>query len=142
MSKAARTTAISFYIVAGASVFLTLAMWFGASLIIPIILGHGFAPSEGVLQILGLRAPLIAWVNVLGFQWLLVLGLERQFQRVTVAALVLNVFLAVVLAPRFSYDGMAWAVVTSQFAAAAGIYIVLQRRGLNPFSMRTRESYA
>src|SRR6185437_37559 len=142
MPKAARATAISFYIVAGASVFLTLAMWFGASLIIPIILGHGFAPSEGVLQILGLRAPLIAWVNVLGFQWLLVLGLERQFQRVTVAALVLNVFLAVVLAPRFSYDGMAWAVVTSQLAAAVGIYIVLQRRGLNPFNMRATESYA
>ena len=142
ISKAARATAISLYIVAGASVLLTFAMWFGASLIVPIILGHGFTPSEGVLQILSLRAPLIAWVNVLGFQWLLVLGLERQFQRVTVAALVLNVSLAVVLAPRFSYDGMAWAVVISQFSAAAGIYVVLQRRGLNPFTMRTAESYA
>ncbi len=142
MSKAARATAISLYIVAAASVFLTLAMWFGASLIIPIILGHGFAPSEDVLKILSLRAPLIAWVNVLGFQWLLILGLERQFQRVTLVALLLNASLAIVLAPQFSYDGMAWAVVTSQFAAAAGIYIVLRRRGLNPFTMRVEESYA
>jgi len=142
LSRAARATALSLYIVAAASLFLTLAMWFGASLIVPLILGHGFAPSEGVLKVLSLRAPFIAWVNVLGFQWLLVLGLERQFQRVTVAALVLNVSLAIVLAPRFSYDGMAWAVVISQFAAAVGIYIVLQRRGLNPFNMRATESYA
>jgi hypothetical protein len=37
---------------------------------------------------------------------------------------------------------MAWAVVTSQLVAAFGIYIVLQRRGLNPFRMRSDEAYA
>jgi len=142
LSKAARVTTISMYIIGALSIGLTLIMWFGAGLIIPIILGHGFAQSEGVLKILSVRTPMIAWTNVLGFQWLLVLGLERQFQKITLAALMLNTLLATVLAPRFSYDGMAWAVVTSQLVAALGIYMVLQRRGLNPFRMRSDEAYA
>jgi len=142
VSKAARLTAVSTYIIGGLSILLTLVMWLGAGFIIPIILGRGFVASEGVLKILSLRAPMMAWTNVLGFQWLLVLGLEAQFQKITVAALVLNTTLATVLAPRFSYDGMAWAVVSSQLAAALGIYIVMQRRGLNPFRMRSDEAYA
>ncbi len=142
VSKTARVTAISTYIIGGLSIVLTLIMWFGASFIIPIILGRGFVASEGVLKILSLRAPMMAWTNVLGFQWLLVLGLEAQFQKITLAALILNTALATVLAPRFSYNGMAWAVVISQLAAAAGIYFVLQRRGLNPFRMKSDEAYA
>jgi len=95
-----------------------------------------------VLRVLSMRAPLIAWTNILGFQWLLVLGLERQFQKITVGALILNTLLATILAPRFSYNGMAWAVLISQAAAAVGIFIVIERRHLNPFSKRLREANA
>src|SRR6185437_17062648 len=95
-----------------------------------------YTESESVLRVLSLRAPLIAWTNILGFQWLLVLGLERPFQKVTVAALVLNTALATILAPKFSYNGMAWAVLFSQAAAACGIWFILERRGLNPFSRK------
>ncbi len=113
-------------------------MWAGAPLIVKIILGHNFGESESVVRVLSVRAPLIAWTNVLGFQWLLVLGLERQFQKITMAALILNTLLATALAPRFSYNGMAWAVLFSQAAAALGIFVVVQQRQLNPFSKRLR----
>lgn len=125
-----------------ASLLLMFALWFGASLIVPVVLGHGFDSSAGVLRILSLRAPLIALVNVLGFQWLLALGFERQFQKITLAALAVNSVLAAILAPRFSYSGMAWSVLVSQLAAVIGIYVVLQQRGLNPLRAHTRESYA
>jgi len=107
-----------------------------------VLLGRHFGESEGVLRILSARAPLIAWTNTLGFQWLLVLGLERQFQKITVAALLLNLALAIVLAPRYAYDGMAWAVLLSQAAAAFGIFLVCRRRNLNPFSRKLEQAHA
>ncbi len=134
LPKAAKVTRYTFFLVGAVSVCMGLILWTAAPLIVRIILGSHFSESDGVLRILSLRAPLIAWTNIMGFQWLLVLGLERQFQRVTVAALVLNTTLAVLLAPRFSYDGMAWAVLVSQAVASAGILLVMQRKRLNPFS--------
>lgn len=139
---AAQMTRVSLYITGAASVMLGLVMYFGASWIIPLILGRNFAPSVGAFQILSLRSPMIAWTNVLGFQWLLVLGLEKQFQRITLAALALNVVLAIFLATRFTYNGMAWAVVISQAVAAVGIYLVLQRRRLNPFGIALDATHA
>jgi PST family polysaccharide transporter len=142
LGKAAQMTRVSLYIMGSAGIVLGLIMCLGAGWFIPLILGRNFAPSESVFRILGLRAPLIAWTNVLGFQWLLVLGLEKEFQRITMAALAANVVLAAVLAPRYSYNGMAWAVVISQSVAALGIYLVLLNRGPNPFGVQPDSRHA
>jgi polysaccharide transporter, PST family len=143
LRKAARVTELSVYAAGAASALLTICMWVGAIWIIPLVLGSKFVPSEPVFQILSLRAPMVAWINVLGFQWLLALSMEREFQRITLVALVANVLLAALLAPGFLQNGMALAVVISQLIAALGLFLVLQRRGLNPFALaRSAESYA
>jgi PST family polysaccharide transporter len=139
--KAARLTRISPLVMMAVSLVLGLVMWLAAPLVERIILGPQFGPSGAVLQILALRAPLVAWTYVIGFQWLLVLGLERPFQKVTIAALIINILLATCLAPRFTYIGMAWAVVLSQLLAAFGIYWLLKRRNLSPFTMRSSSAY-
>jgi PST family polysaccharide transporter len=142
LPRAARLTTLSLYVMGAVSLALSVIMWFGSSLIVRIILGRQFAASAGVLQILSLRAPLVAWTNVLGFQWLLALRLEKSFQTITVIALLLNLLLAICLAPRYSSIGMAWAVLISQATAALGIYIVLRRRRLSPFSLGSGTTYA
>jgi polysaccharide transporter, PST family len=133
--KAVQITKLSLYVMLGVSVALTLLMWFASGLIIDLILGHKFQPSSGVFRILSLRAPMVAWTNVLGFQWLLALGLEKSFQRIILLALILNFGLAALLAPRFSFIGMSWAVVVSQAVVVIGIYFVLRRRNLNPLAL-------
>jgi polysaccharide transporter, PST family len=138
LTRAAKVTRLTLYVMVAGSVIMGLVLWFGAPLIIRIILGRNFNESASVLRILSVRAPLIAWTNILGFQWLLVLGLERQFQNITVVALIFNTILAAVLAPRFSYDGMGWAVLFSQAIVAVGIFFVLGQRQLNPFSKQLR----
>ncbi len=135
LGKAALLTKLSLYVMAAASVLLTLMMWFGSSFIVRILLGHSFLASATPLRILSLRAPMVAITNVLGFQWLLALGMEKTFQKITVVALILNVTLAACFAPKYSFNGMAWCVVVSQTVAALGIYLVLRRRKLNPLSI-------
>ncbi len=142
LPRAAQVTRFTLYVVGTGSVGLGLILWIGAPWIVKVILGYNYGPSDSVLRVLSLRAPFIAWANILGFQWLLVLGLERQFQKITVAALVLNTLLATALAPRFSYNGMAWAVLVSQAVAAVGIFLVVQQRHLNPFSKKLRMANA
>jgi len=142
MRRAARLTTVSLYVMGAVSLVLGALMWFGAPLIVRVILGRGYTPSAGVLQILSLRAPLVAWTNVLGFQWLLALGFEKSFQRITLLALVLNVALALYFAPRFGASGMAWVVVVSQAVVAIGIQNVLQRRRVNPFAIQSDAPYA
>lgn len=140
--KAAALTRICLGVMLAVSAVLVLVMWLGAPLIIRIILGPQYGPSASVLKILALRAPLVAWTYVIGFQWLLVLGLEKPFQRVTMSALAINVALATFLAPRFSYIGMGWSVVTAELFAAIAMYWILKRRRLSPFSIRAGSAYA
>ena len=142
LPKAALLTKISFYSMLAVSIVLGLIMWFGSSVIVRLILGHKFLASASVLRILSLRAPAAALTNVLGFQWLLALGMEKSFQRITVFALMLNLLLATSVAPKYTFNGMAWCVVVSQTVAAAGIYLVLQRRKLNPLALPSDASYA
>ena len=142
LPQAARLTTLSLYAMGAISVLLGGIMWFGSALIVRVILGPQFATSAGVLKILSLRAPMVAWTNVLGFQWLLALGFEKAFQRITLVALLLNLLLAICFAPRYTFNGMAWAVVISQATAAAGIYLVLRRRKLSPFGLESDASYA
>lgn len=139
--KAANLTRVSLLFMLAVSVVLGVVMWLGAPLIGRIILGPRYEPSYVVLEILALRAPLVAWACVIGFQWILVVGLERPFQRVTIATLIINVLLATCLAPRFTYIGMAWAVVISQCFATFGMYWLLKRRNLDPFTMRSTSVY-
>lgn len=137
-SRAARLTIASMIAMVAFSAGLTLIMWFGAPLLIRLMLGARFGPSTGVLKILSLRAPLVAITYVFGFQWLLALGLERPFQKLTVGAIAINFGLAALLAARFSYIGMAWVVVLSQVFTAVGILAIMQRRGVNPFVLARR----
>ena len=141
LRRAARLTVASLCVIGGMSLILAAIMWFGSSLIVRLFLGHQFLASASALKILSLRAPMIAWTNVLGFQWLLALDLEKSFQKVTIAALAANIVLATCLAPRYTFDGMAWAVVISQMIAALGIYVVLDRRKLNPLLMMSDPLY-
>lgn len=140
--QAVRLTKTSLVVMCGIGLALMLFMWAGSGLIVSIILGSKYVPSAAAFRVLSLRAPMLAWTNVLGFQWLLALGLEKSFQRVTVMALVINFALAAILAPRFTYVGMGWAVVASQAAMVLGVYFVLRRRKLNPLSIAVEPSHA
>jgi PST family polysaccharide transporter len=99
-----------------------------------VVLGPGFQSAVPVLRLLVWLVPAIALSNALGIQWMLPLGLDRTFNRIILGAGIMNILLAVFLAPLYAQMGMAWAVLASEIFVTAGIYVALHRRGLNPLA--------
>jgi PST family polysaccharide transporter len=113
-------------------VLLGLVAYLGAPFLVRILLGPMFDPTVPVLRVLALLLPLIAVSNVLGIQWMLPLGLDHVFNRIILAAGVLNLSLAYWLAPRFAEMGMAWAVVIAEGFVTLTMYGYLRWRNLDP----------
>lgn len=125
---------------ASALVMLALGLAIGAFLaaaapwIVAILLGPRYEGAVPLLRWLALLAPLVALSNVLGLQWMLPLGLERDFNVILIAAGLFNVAAACYLAPHYGAIGMAGSVVAAETAVTLGAFFCLWRRGMNPFS--------
>jgi PST family polysaccharide transporter len=117
-----------------AGMAMAALIWALAPLLIRVLLGPGYDAAITPLRILGLLAPLIALRNVLTIHWMLPLDLEKQLNTVVLAGGVLNIVLAILIAPRFGGVGMAWVVVATQAVVAFGAWIVLRWMNLDPFS--------
>ncbi|MDP9172006.1 MAG: oligosaccharide flippase family protein [Acidobacteriota bacterium] len=108
-------------------IFLSAATFFGAPLMIRILLGPGFEQAVPVLRILALLPAIIALTDSIGMQWLLPRGREGDTSKVILAGGLLNVALAMLAAPHFRHIGMAWSVVTSEtFVCLALVLIVIR----------------
>ncbi|MCL6460212.1 MAG: oligosaccharide flippase family protein, partial [Gorillibacterium sp.] len=132
--EAARLAKVGVIVMALAGACMGLVIFVSASLLVRIFLGEGYDASVVVLRLLALLPPLIALSNVLGIQWMLPLGLDRPFNIIILVAGVLNLCLAVILAPHFAELGMAWAVVVSEAFVTASMYLVLRRSDLDPIT--------
>lgn len=132
--EAARIARVGMIVLGLGGAFMGLAVFVLAPQLVRIFLGEGYDPAIPVLRLLALLPPLIALSNVLGIQWMLPLGLDRPFNVIILVAGVLNLCLAVFLAPRFSQLGMALAVVVTETFVTAAMYLVLRRRSLDPIT--------
>jgi len=118
----------------GGGVLMGGVIFLGAPLLVHLVLGRNFEAAVPVLRILALLAPLISLSNVFGIQWMLPLGMDRAFNTIILLAGVINVILAVILAPVYSDIGMAWAVVSAEAFVTGGIYLLLRWQKLDPMS--------
>jgi PST family polysaccharide transporter len=132
--RAARLARISIGIMGGAGAVIGALVFLLAPIIVHMVLGAHFAPAVGVLRVLALLVPLVAIGNVLGIQWMLPLGMDRAFNSIVLLAGVINLSLALLLAPLYTDMGMAWAVVIAETFVSATMYLVLRSRKLDPLS--------
>lgn len=93
------------------------ALWIFAPLIVEILFGSDFKESVGLLRVLCLMVPFIALTSILSAGWLLALGKDRAVMGITMMVAVVNLSLALVLAPLFEATGMAWGMVLAEAAA-------------------------
>jgi polysaccharide transporter, PST family len=133
-NRAAHLAQIAAALMGAGSIALAVIIFSMAPVLVRVILGNGFQPAVPIVRILSLLVPLVACGNVLGIQWMLPLGLDRAFNRIILAAGFINLFLALILAPRFKDTGMAWAVVIAETFVSASMYLFLRSRKLDPLN--------
>ncbi|HEY4087014.1 MAG TPA: flippase [Bryobacteraceae bacterium] len=121
-------------IMCGVGIAMAAIMWVLSPLLVRLLLGPGYEAAIMPLRILSLLAPFIALRNVLAIHCMLPLDLEKELNSIVLICGALNVLLAIAFAPRFGGVGMAWVVVATQAGTAAGAWLVLRWRRLDPFT--------
>lgn len=122
----ARLTLAVLLVLSGTAAALMIVL---APTLVSVLFGEGFEGSVAVLRILALMVPLVALSGVLGLQWMLPMGMDRAFTRVLIAAGLVNLGLAVALAPAFGAAGMAAAVVGAELLVVVAMTIAIRRGG-------------
>jgi len=139
--RAAEAARLGFFVFGGFGLLAGAGLALLAPLVIRILLGPQYQPAVMVFRVMTLIVPLIAVSNVLGVQWMLPFGMDRAFNRIILGAGVLNIALAVYLAPHFGSIGMAWSVVAAESFVTLGMWFVLRRSG-QQFWTRKQEQEA
>ncbi|MEW6144675.1 MAG: flippase [Thermodesulfobacteriota bacterium] len=121
------------YAVGGLGIITSFALFFGAPLIVKIVLGKGFDPSIAVLQIMAVLPILMALSDVLGIQIMLPFGKDRLYAVIRILTASIHLLLAILIVPRFKEAGMAFVFVMSQVFILALTFSCLRHWGLTPF---------
>ncbi len=118
----------------------SVLIFLGAPLIVWVLLGPQYGPSVFVMRIIAFLPFLIALSNVLGIQLMIPLGMDRAFTLVLLSAGLLNVTLAVLLAPAWQAAGMAVSVLLSEIFVTSTMLFYLHHKGFALIINRTVSS--
>ena len=133
-ASALKVVRLSLLLLGGLGLVLGLAIFFGASLLVHLVLGQAFQDSVPVLRIFAFWIPLVALCTVIIFQLLLPNQLDYQFNIVNFTAALVGIGAALLLAPGLSAIGIAWSAVIAQLYILVAFSFIVWRAGLNPFA--------
>jgi polysaccharide transporter, PST family len=126
--KAAGMARFALALIGGAGLILGGILALTAPLGVRILLGPGYEASIPLLRGLALLIPLNGASSALAMHWLFPVGMERAVTAVVLAGGLVNVALAVVLAPRFAETGMVAAVVVAEVFILLALTVGAKRR--------------
>lgn len=109
---------------------LSVGIFISAPFIVSLLLGPQYDPSVAVMKIIAFLPFLIALSNVLGIQVMLPFGKDRAFTLILFSAGILNVSIAVLLAPIWQAAGMASSVLLSELFVTLSMFIYLHWQGV------------
>jgi PST family polysaccharide transporter len=132
----------SLFFLGGLGLLFGLILFFGAPLLVHVVLGDAFHGSVAALRVFSLWIPLVALCTVMTFQLLLPNQMDNQFNLVIVTAGLLSFGCALLFAPAFQAVGIAWSAVVAQFYTLIAFSVVLARSGLNPFAFSGKRAVA
>jgi PST family polysaccharide transporter len=107
---------------------LCLVSFLCAPLAVRLLFGHGYEPVVPVVRVLALVLPSVTCSVVMGYQCMLPLGMDKEFNTITIVAGIFNVTVAFLIVPRYAYMGMAWSIVMTEFLVASCQFCVLFRK--------------
>jgi PST family polysaccharide transporter len=129
-----RLVGLSVLILGGIGLVFGLLVAVLAPWLVVLVFGTdpGYAGAVTVLRIMAVIIPLNSLIDALANQWLIPNGLDRALSFVTVSSMLLNVGLAVSIAPTFGAQGMAWVTIAVSSYMLIGLLVALHRNRLWP----------
>lgn len=127
--EAGQLLRLSLFLTGGLGVAMGVCTFLAAPWLVQVLLGPGYQAAVPVLRAFSALPPIVAVGTVLGMQWALPAGHDRAFFRYVLTAGVLNLGMAVLLAPRFGALGMAASVLLADAVVAGGLLVLAWRRG-------------
>jgi PST family polysaccharide transporter len=134
--QSVKTVHRSLLLLGGISSVFGLVLVAGAPLLVRLALGAAYTPAIPVLRIFGLLVPALTLASVAVFQWMLPLGLDRQFNYVVLMTGIVNLVAGVPLAWQYGATGMAVATLIGQLAGLLLLEWQLRRARLSLFTER------
>lgn len=95
--------------------------------LVALLLGPGYEAAVPVLRLFGILPPLVAVNTVLGLHWAIPLGRDRYFLGAMLSTGLLNLLLAVALAPRLGTSGVVTAIIVAEVVQVALLLPLLRR---------------
>ena len=130
----ARATAfVAMRLMMGIGAAVGLLLFFGAPMLVRVVLGPGFEGSVLVLRVLALLPPLVALSGAFGAQWMLALRLDHELSRIILTAGVMNIVLSLTLGSWFQQVGAAVGLALAEAFVACATFSVLWHRKLDPW---------
>jgi len=129
------------FVMGGLGLMASATMFFGAPLIVKIILGSGYEPSIIVLQIMALLPFLASLSDVLSLQIMLPFSKDRFYALIRLTTAVLHISMAVLLVPKLHEVGMAVTLIISQAFILISTFLCLSYWKLSPFHYKPEEKY-
>lgn len=111
----------------------SLMLFVLAPLIVKVILGAAFIPSITVLEIVSPFPLMVGLTTVFGYQGVLNLNLDKKFFAVIAFAVVLNLLMNLVLAPRLQEVGTAIAWLVTEVYIACAFTVIMEKSGIGIF---------
>ncbi len=106
--------------------------------LVVFLLGPAFEPSIPVLSIFAIIPVFRAITDVLGLQWMISHGLDREFTICLAIAGLIGTGLAFLLSKGWAQNGAAVSVVASEFVLAVSVLFCVGFKGITPF-LNTRD---
>jgi len=125
-ARAARLTRVTVLVTAALSGAVALILVVLAEPIIQLLYGEAFGPSVEILRLLAVLLPVIAISGGLGNLILLTHHRDREIVAIVVTAGLVNIVLAVLIAPRHGAVGMAWVLLVVEGLALAGTVLAVR----------------
>lgn len=122
-----RLTRISAWIEGGCGLVLSVVTFSCAGIIVRTVFGKSFGAAIPILEILAVLPFIFSLADAIGFQSLLPAGKESLVTKAIVAGALVNLSLAVFLAPRFQASGMAVSVVIAEAAVCTILICIVGR---------------
>ncbi len=132
--QARQLAGLTLFLQGATGILLGLTIGLFAPWLVDLMFGAEFTAATPVLQVMAAIIPLMVVNGALVTQWMIPYGLDRLLNIVVIASTVLNLALALILAPRFGALGMAWVTVGAETFILTGLLWSLHHMGIKPIA--------